>query len=300
MSGHINQFANEDYGQHQPKKSLVGFGFAVGRFVAFGHILNHLVTMFINLLMNPVPGNHSVFVVSFHKSDALNFSGYTPNQQLTQAKYAIHTRAASPVRSLRDAPRESQRQMSTPQKGSQNDAGRCKEGLDDMTPAITQNDARDVGGINTKLFADGRAGHPSNGTDFPHICLRQFVPVVVFAVLYSCLHSGIKHVVIVSAEKEVVRSDTFPVIAMVTNKKSGWNGTDVEKPRNTMSQEGDSGSIGKPDLAIPTSIGGSCPHPAAITFMDLVPKSLSKFCLFNHFRRYSIFTHGLNHSTTKQ
>jgi len=105
--------------------------------------------------------------------------------------------------------------------------------------------------------------------------------VIGFVSWVSAFCRTISHVCFLAAKKQMIRTNTSWVVALVANKKSVWNWSMGQFPRNSVRKTATSSSFFS-NHSIAGFVSISCPDPATVRFFDFAPKSVCKWCEFAH------------------
>lgn len=149
-----------------------------------------------------------------------------------------------------------------------------------MRPSFTSSYSCDGRRINSKLPFEHFPVSP-----FPrnigvlnifHLFLGKLMPSALFSArgLASALFHHVRSVVFVVPKKQVVRSNTCGIVAMVANKQSFWNGSKKQEPHSPCSANHMAFIPTAVSNNVSVSISLGCnPVPTPITHHDLAPKS---------------------------
>lgn len=146
-----------------------------------------------------------------------------------------------------------------------------------MCPDLTFEQVAHMLRANAILASEGTYRDVLNGEAAPnqqHSLIRKFRRGVPLALRRSTLLLGVLHVVGVSADKQVIRSDARRVVAAMQDQKSPGNQTIRQFPSNTVRKYW-TAITRYAHVAVAVPVGGAGPQPAGIRLSHSTPESES-------------------------
>lgn len=145
-----------------------------------------------------------------------------------------------------------------------------------MSPKFSEDNVSYSGAMNTKFFSKFFLNTKTvlrTRANFTHVRFGEFSCGSRFSATCSFLLLTVSHIICWRAYKQMARSNTIRVVAFMANKHSFGNFTIYKFIRKTVCKKN---LLSQANLSIAACIERAYPDPAMASYVDFLPKSLSK------------------------
>lgn len=150
-----------------------------------------------------------------------------------------------------------------------------------IAPRHPPSDLRHRGFRNTESFRQftSSAIRPANDPDHLLIypCVRVALTCQQWRIIVTTLGVHIRDIVKLRSQKQVIRANTWRVIAMVKDTHSLWHLAIVQRPRHTSRTQSLAAARSFLHVTISMFISVCSPEPTGISLFDLGPKTISEW-----------------------